>query len=236
MGGRTGFSDRREQASPLPPGPKNILREYLELILIFFVLFLFLRTFVFQQSEIPTGSMEDTILIGDYVLVNRFMYGPTLYDWERRWLPVREIRRGDVVVFKHPPEPEQDYVKRVVGLPGEIIELSDGYLYVDGEVVDEPYVRDIYRQADLKKDFGPVEVLPDHFYMLGDHRNKSRDSRYWEQVPRSLLKGRAFIVLFSTHAAPDADSPGRVTARALITKVYNLLFRSRWDRCFLGIR
>ena len=120
---------------------KGILRDYVETILICVIFVIFSRAFVFQQSKIPSASMMDTLLVGDYIMVNRFVYSPFDFGWERSLLPQRAVRRGDVVVFKFPPEPEIDYIKRVVGMPGERIELRDGHLYVDGEFLDEPTSR-----------------------------------------------------------------------------------------------
>ena len=122
------------------PQPKGFLRENYETSLICVLFVLFARTFVFQQSKIPTGSMEDTLLVGDYILVNRFQFAPAVFDWERALLPQRPIRRGDVVVFKYPRQVEVDYIKRVIGLPGEVVEIRDRQLIVDGRVIDEPYV------------------------------------------------------------------------------------------------
>jgi signal peptidase I len=132
-----------------------MVRELVETVLVCVVFVLFLRAFVFQQSEIPSASMETTILIGDHVLVNRFIYAPTSFAWERHLLPIRNIRRGDIVVFKHPPGPEQDFIKRVVGLPGETIALRNGTLLVNGVPVDEPYLDEAERFGTPRVDQGP---------------------------------------------------------------------------------
>jgi len=233
MGGRTGFADGRHDGVPDVPA-RGIVRDYVETILVCVLFILFLRTFVFQQSEIPSGSMEDTILIGDHVLVNRFLYAPTSFDWERRLLPRRAVRRGDIVVFKHPPQPEQDFIKRVIGLPGETLALRDGALWIDGRQVPEPYLAEAERHG---ASFGPVTVPPGHYFLLGDHRSRSADSREWGPAPEELLKGRAFLILFSTHAAPSPDRPpGQVTAGSLLRKIYDLAFHSRWDRCLRWLR
>ncbi len=213
---------------------RSVFRDYIETVLICFVLVIFLRTFVFQQSEIPSGSMEDTILVGDYILVNRFLYAPTTFDWESRILPIRPIRRGDIVVFKHPPAPEQDYIKRVVGLPGETVGVVQGRLLIDGRPLHEPYVNEQYLPSST---FGPVVVPTDHVFLMGDHRNRSSDSRDWGPARADLLKGHAFMILFSTRAEPDPDDvPGRITVRSTLRKFYNIVFRARWDRFFLVIR
>jgi len=234
MGSRTGFTDARAQEVEPVPASKGAVRELLETLLILSVFILFVRTFVFQQSDIPSASMEHTLLIGDHVLVNRFLYAPTSFDWERRVLPIRDIRPGDVLVFKHPPGPEQDYIKRVVALPGQTVALDHGVLRVDGLVVNEPYLTDRERSG---PSFGPVRVEEDSYFLLGDHRSRSSDSRVWGTVPRALIKGRAFLVLFSTDAAPrPGEVPGRVTPKTLVRKLFDLLFHSRWERCFTLIR
>jgi signal peptidase I len=217
--------------------PKPLLRDYIETILVCVIFVIFSRAFVFQQSKIPSGSMMDTLLIGDYIMVNRFVYSPRVFDWEESLLPLRSIRRGDVIVFKRPDEPEIDYIKRVVGLPGDIVELRNGYLHVNDEAIDEPYVPDKYRLRDDRRNFGPVEVLPEQYLVFGDHRNQSADSRYWGQVPRGLIKGRALLIWWS-YDEQDAkiymNLPQRL--RSWGSKVVHFFTRSRWGRCFNLIR
>lgn len=216
---------------------KPLLRDYVETILVCVIFVIFSRAFVFQQSKIPSGSMMDTLLIGDYIMVNRFVYAPRIFDWESSLLPLRQIRRGDVVVFKQPNEPEVDFIKRIVGLPGDIVELRDGYLYVNQQRVEEPYVQDEYRRQDPKKEYGPVEVRPDHYYVMGDHRNMSADSRFWGQVPRGLIKGRALLIWWSYEEQPGKiymSLPERLTSWG--SKILHFFTRSRWGRCFSLIR
>src|SRR5437868_8398731 len=132
----------RGQAYPMPTKPfrKSTVREYFESIVIAVVLALFIRTFVVQAFKIPTGSMEQNLLIGDHLLVNKFVFGATLSPGERAVLPMKDIRRRDVIVFKYPEDPERDFIKRVIGLPGETIELRNKRVYVNGQRLDEPYV------------------------------------------------------------------------------------------------
>lgn len=235
MGSRTGFSDRREYEDEPATGGKGAVRELVETILILALFLLFVRTFVFQQSDIPSASMQNTLLIGDHVLVNRFLYAPTSFDWERRFLPIRDVRPGDVVVFKHPPGPEQDFIKRVAGLPGQTLALRNGALLIDGLLVNEPYLSDYERT--YGGNFGPVRVDPDSYFLLGDHRSRSSDSRSWGQVPHGLIKGRAILVLFSVDSAPrPGETPGRVTPVTVFRKLIDLVFHSRWERCLTQIR
>jgi signal peptidase I len=233
VGGRTGFGDGREAAVEVPPA-KGILRDYVETILVCVIFVIFSRAFAFQQSKIPSGSMEDTLLIGDYIMVNRFVYGPTSFDWERRIFPQRDLRRGDVVVFKYPLEPEVDYIKRVVGVPGDIVEMRHGYLYVNGQKADEPFVSDAYRHGEMMR---PVRVDPGRYFVMGDHRDRSQDSRVWGQVPVELIKGRALLIWWSYEEdAADVDRRGVDRLRSMASKAVHFLTRSRWSRCFSLIR
>ena len=119
---------------------KSTLREYFESIVIAVILALFIRTFVVQAFKIPTGSMENNLLIGDHLLVNKLVFGPTRPGLERTLLPVGSIKRGDVIVFKYPEEPDRDFIKRVIGLPGETLEVKEKKVYINGTMLDEPYV------------------------------------------------------------------------------------------------
>src|SRR5262245_43018856 len=139
--------------------------------------------------------MEDTLLIGDYIMVNRFAYAPAPTALERALLPVREIHRHDIIVFKYPEEPEVDYIKRVVALPGETVEIHDGHVSRNGQPLKEDFILPKYQ--DSGNDWGPATVPPDAFFVMGDHRNNSKDSRYWGFVPRHFVKGRAFVIWWS---------------------------------------
>jgi signal peptidase I len=214
---------------------KGVLREYVEVILFCVIFILFARHFVFQQSEIPSGSMEDTILIGDYILVNRWAYAPVSFEWERALLPVKPIQRGDVVVFKQPQTPERDYIKRVIGTPGDTVEVTAaGEVFVNGSQLIEPYINPLYAAT---KPQPPTRVKPEHYFVMGDHRNLSSDSRDWGQTSVDLIKGRAFIVLLSTEPPNSGNRPSeQVTLKSLGVKLYKLVFHSRWDRALRPIR
>ena len=186
------------------PYRKSTAREYFESICIAVILALFVRTFIVQAFKIPTGSMENNLLIGDHLLVNKFVFAPTRTRLEDTLLPVDPIRRGDIIVFKYPEEPERDFIKRVIGLPGDTIELRKKRAYVNGTMLDEPYVRyllppdeDDGGDFDVRVQYGPVTVPPDHYFMMGDNRDNSQDSRYWGFLPREYIKGKALFVYFS---------------------------------------
>jgi len=190
VGSRTGFADGRAIAQDDPP-PKGILRDYAETILICVIFVVFTRAFIFQQSKIPSGSMEDTLLIGDYIMVNRFVYSPADSAWEKALLPVRDIKRGDVVVFKFPEEPETDYIKRVIGLPGDRVAIDHGRVMVNGKLLQETYVparfTDDRSQPEMK-------IPTNEYFVMGDHRSISSDSRDFGPVERGLIYGKAAFV------------------------------------------
>jgi signal peptidase I len=226
----------REEPRVDPPR-KGLARDYAETILICVIFVIFSRAFVFQQSKIPSGSMMDTLLVGDYIMVNRFVYAPTSFDWERVLLPSRPLRRGEVVVFKYPLEPEVDYIKRVVGLPGDVVQIKDYALHVNGELLDEPYINELYRNVG-NYDFGPETVEPGHYFLMGDNRSNSEDSRRWGQVPEALIKGRALLIWWS-YDEEETHSGYMSTAqrvRSWADKVIHFFTRSRWSRCFSLIR
>jgi signal peptidase I len=188
---------------------KSTLREYFESICIAVILAFFVRTFVVQAFKIPTGSMENNLLIGDHLLVNKFLFAPTLTSLENTLLPIDPIRRGDILVFKYPEDPERDFIKRVIGLPGDTLELRNKKVYINSQPLDEPYVRFLFPpdeggssapdvdDFDVRRTFGPITVPPDQFFMMGDNRDNSQDSRYWGFMPRDYVKGKALFVYFS---------------------------------------
>jgi len=228
---------------------KSTLREYFESIVIAVILALFIRTFVVQAFKIPTGSMENNLLIGDHLLVNKFVLGPSDSGLERALLPLGTIRRGDVVVFKYPEEPERDFIKRVIGLPGETIELKQKKVYVNGTPLDEPYVHFLeppgaadaaseVTSLDVRERYGPVTVPADRYFVMGDNRDNSQDSRYWGFLPRDYVKGRALIIYWSYEAErEDYEEAGAAdTVRALGSVFAHFFTKTRWDRMLHQIR
>ena len=226
---------------------KSTLREYFESIVVAVILALFIRTFVVQAFKIPTGSMEQNLLIGDHLLVNKFVFSPTATDAERSLLPVTSINRGDVIVFKYPEDPERDFIKRVIGLPGDVVEVRHKRVYIDGRPLDEPYVYDLrppsaaaspFGVADLREQYGPVTVPPSEYFVMGDNRDNSQDSRYWGFLPRDLVKGRALIIYWSYESGADklyATGSGSVIRR-LWSGITDFFTHSRWERFLHPIR
>ena len=223
-----------------PPFRKSTLREYFESIVIAVILALFVRTWVVQAFKIPTGSMENNLLIGDHLLVNKFVFGPA--GTERAIAPVRDPRRGDVVVFKYPDEPERDFIKRVIGLPGETLELRAKKVYINGQGLDEPYVHFIepasasqeVTSLDLRERYGPVRVPEGQYFMMGDNRDNSQDSRYWGFLPRDYIKGRALMIYWSYESGREDYLEEGVVARLrrLGSVVSHFFTKTRWERLF----
>ena len=231
------------------PYRRSTAREYFESIAIAVILARFVWTFVFQAFKIPTGSMENKLLIGDHLMVNKFVFGPGGSPVLKALLPMRDIRRGDIVVFKYPEDPERDFIKRVIGLPGETLEVRDKRVYVNGTRLEEPYVHYLepptgqseYQEVtslDLRERYGPVQVPADKYFVMGDNRDNSQDSRYWGFLPRSYVKGRALMIYWSYESeTEDYQQTGIVaTVKDLVGVVTHFFTRTRWSRMFHLIR
>jgi len=226
---------------------KSPAREYFESIVIAVILALFIRTFVVQAFKIPTGSMENNLLIGDHLLVNKFIFGPTPLAIGRAVLPVRSIHRGDIVVFKYPDEPDRDFIKRVIGLPGETIELRNKKVHVNGQALDEPYIHFLtppsndYQEVtsfDVRERFGPVTVPADSYFVMGDNRDNSQDSRYWGFLPRGHVKGKALLIYWSYESGREdyLDEGLGASIKRLGSVVTHFFTKTRWERLFQQIR
>lgn len=186
----------------LGSGRKSVLREYAEAIVVALILALFIRTFVVQAFKIPSGSMEPTLLIGDHLLVSKFAYGVRNPFSGQVWVGLGEPARYDVVVFKYPQNPAQDYIKRVIALPGETVEIRDKNVYIDGVALADPRAvfldAEVYSAARQPRDnFGPITVGADQLFVMGDNRDNSHDSRFWGTVETRALRGKAFVLYWS---------------------------------------
>ena len=259
----------REEAEDLPKGPpRSLVREYFESGAVVLVMAMFFMTFVAQAAEVPSASMENTVYVGDRFLINKFIFGP---GPALPFLPQREIRRGDIVVFKYPAEsvPSEKivqyktlFIKRVIGLPGETIEVKGRDVYINGQLIPEyrvesadcglgddkaelkrlkeerpnagePYT--VYyrsRTACGESRYGgeapngvrrPYRIPEGHYFMMGDNRENSRDSRYWGPVSRDLIVGRAMFVIWSSDLSAQRE-PG------VAGFVGGFFKNTRWDR------
>jgi signal peptidase I len=259
-------------AAWMPP-PKSIIREYFEQFVTTVIMALFLMTFIAQAVQVPTGSMQNNIHIGDHLFVNKFLFGrntPVIGPL----LPAREVRRGDIVVFKFPSDPTVNYVKRVIGLPGDEVTVRGTRVFINGqelpehrvgvalrgpehsfnqeEIVEPPpagatykayYDKDRLSEEGLETDaldsvsaiHGPVIVPPDSYFVMGDNRDNSQDSRYWGFVPRANVIGRALYVYWSFNRnQPDSDSEmGAPKSRNLLLDFFT---KTNWRRTGTAIK
>ncbi|MFV2073641.1 MAG: signal peptidase I [Thermoanaerobaculales bacterium] len=228
---------------------KSVAREYYEAILVAFILALFVRTFVFENFKIPSGSMEDNLLIGDHLVVNKFIFATNAGSILHKILPFRGPRRGDVVVFKFPEDPRRDFIKRCVAVAGDTIELRLKKLYINGELQEDSMVvhKDprVYTDSPgvplsnrIRDNFGPFTVPPDTIFCLGDNRDNSLDSRFWGPVPLSYVKGRAVLIYWSYEAGRnDWQWQGfGHRLKQLAGVFFNFFTKTRWEREFRLIR
>jgi signal peptidase I len=187
---------------------KSFWREWGEALFVAAILALIIRTFVIQAFKIPSGSMEDTLLVGDHLLVNKFVYGLQVPFSDSRILTLRHPQQGDVIVFEFPEDrnksyfQRRDFIKRVVAVPGDTVEVRDKRVYVNGKLYDIP--QEIHKEPGIipansnPRDFmAPVEVPPGQYFTMGDNRDRSYDSRFWGFVDESEIKGLAFILYWS---------------------------------------
>ena len=181
---------------------KHVIREYAESIVIAVVMALIIKAFVIQAFKIPSGSMIPTLKIGDHILVNKFIYGTKLPFTDRIIIPLKRPNRGDIIVFKFPDDEKKDFIKRVIGLPGDIVEIKGKGVYINGSPIDDSYAVHsdpvVYPSGIQPRDnFGPLTVPQDSYFVMGDNRDFSLDSRYWGFVKLNKIKGKAFIIYWS---------------------------------------
>jgi signal peptidase I len=184
------------------PKKKGALRENIEAIIVAVILALFIRTFVVQAFKIPSGSMKDTLLIGDHILVNKFIYGVKAPFIKKTIIPINNPQRGDIIVFEFPEDPSKDFIKRVIGIPGDTVEIRNKKLFVNGTLVEnshgvykDPKIYDARTQP--RDNLGPITVPKGKLFVMGDNRDFSYDSRFWGFVDIIAVKGKAFIIYWS---------------------------------------
>lgn len=226
------------------------VRVWVEAILVAVIFLKFANLFVLQTFYIPSRSMEDTLLVGDHLFVNRFIYGAEGGSPLAELLPHRPVRRGDVLVFRSVEDPAIDVVKRCVALAGDVVELRDQTLLIDGRPIDESayavYREDQEEELDprlesflrRRQSFAPLEVPEGHVFCLGDNRNHSNDSRFWGPLPIDHVAGRAWMIYWSYGGeTPDGTWPGLGPKLVQLARtVVGFPFKTRWKRTFEVVR
>ena len=221
------------------PKEQSTFREYFELIVETAIFVFFVITFVVQAFQIPTGSMEKTLLIGDFLLVNKFAYSHSPFPLERKILPTKKVKRNDIVVFKYPKDMTKDFVKRVIALEGDKVEIKEKQVWINDNPIIEDFKihndiqiykkNDYYRYDDYIRDnFGPVVVPYGHCFVMGDNRDDSYDSRYWEFLPLDYIKGRPWVIYFSYKAEKNAYL--KTSLRDRLAKLVSFIPEARWKR------
>jgi signal peptidase I len=208
---------RKKRFAP-PKQKKSAVRDWTEALIVAAVLALIIRTFVVQAFKIPSGSMEDTLLIGDHLLVNKFIYGMQVPGVDGRFLTIREPQRGDIVVFEFPEDRDKsfwkrrDFIKRIVGLPGDTLEIRDKQLLVNNQslVIPEAVFKDGTLLPGGRDNMPPIKVPAGHYFMMGDNRDRSYDSRFWGFVGNGEIKGLAFIKYWSWDSENFRPRWGRI--------------------------
>jgi signal peptidase I len=180
---------------------KQVLKEYLEAIITALLIALIIRAYVVQAFKIPSGSMIPTLLVGDHLLVNKFIYGIKLPFSDKKILVFKKPQRGDIIVFRYPEDPSRDFIKRVIAVEGDVVEERNKVVYVNGQPLNEPYVQHtdlrIKSPFEPRDNFGPYIVPKNKLFVMGDNRDQSYDSRYWGYVDLKDVKGKAFIIYWS---------------------------------------
>ncbi len=175
---------------------KSLFREWVESIVVALILAMVIRTFIIQAFKIPTGSMKQTLIEGDRILVNKFIYGAKIPFTTIRLPKFKDPERLDIIVFVYPEDKSRDFIKRLIAFEGETVEIKNGKIYINGEIIDDPAIRHIhyYNRGKFGKENQTFEVPEDSFFVLGDNSASSRDSRYWGFVPEDLLIGKSLVI------------------------------------------
>lgn len=193
-----------DEHAPAPPAKeKSKLREYAEALVFALLIALVVRALVLQAFKIPSSSMEKTLLVGDHIFVNKFLYGYHVPGTKGRTLMYREPRKGEIVVFEFPEDPSKDFIKRIAGVPGDVVEIRQKKVYVNGKPYDEPWVQYLDGPSTSdpltrgKDNMPPLRVPPGKLFALGDNRDRSYDSRFWGFVDYDAVVGKAMFIYFS---------------------------------------
>jgi signal peptidase I len=195
-------NDPQKEAAATAKPAKGKIRENLEALVIAIILALFIRTFVVQAFKIPSGSMQNTLLIGDYILVNKFIFGVKVPFSDVTVIPIKAPQRGDIIVFKYPEDPTKDFIKRVVAMGGDTVRIENKKVFVNGELQDHPRAihvdpRTFPKDFQPRDNYGPAVVPEGKLFVMGDNRDESNDSRFWGFVDVSAVRGKAFMIYWS---------------------------------------
>jgi signal peptidase I len=177
-------------------GKKKFIKEYIEPIVIAVLIALFIRAFVVQAFKIPSSSMEPTLLVGDHLLVNKFIYGIRIHYTDIKFFQYRKPQRGDIIVFIFPKDRKKDFIKRVIATEGEKVVIIHNKIYIDDKLIDDPWGHFTMPRSTIE-DYGPVKVPGDSLFVMGDNRDNSQDSRFWGFVRVNEVKGKALVIYFS---------------------------------------
>jgi signal peptidase I len=184
-------------------GKKRFIKEYLEPIVIAVFIALFIRAFIVQAFKIPSSSMEPTLLVGDHLLVNKFIYGIRIPYTDIKLFQYKKPERGDIIVFIFPKDRTKDFIKRVIGAEGEKVTIARNKIYINDKLIDDPWGHFTLPRSSIE-DYGPVTIPENSLFVMGDNRDNSQDSRFWGFVKLNEVKGKAFIIYFSWDSnAPD---------------------------------
>lgn len=218
----------------------SVGREYFELIAETLVYVFFVMTFLLQSFVIPTGSMQDNILIGDHILVDKVSYSPHFGALDSFMFPTKKIERGMIVTFKSPAEMEKEYVKRVIGLPGEKIKIQDKKVFIDGKELDEPYTffKDSNIERSYRDNFPEFNIPKGHYFCMGDNRDYSYDSRFWGPVPGINIIGKPWRIYWSFESTTEEYlTPGFWhKVKDFFKTIFNFFTKTRWNRTIKKIK
>lgn len=211
----------------------SLFREYYEAILIAVIFASFVKVFIFQTYKIPTQSMVPTLLVGDHLIVNKFSFREMGMGPFDALFPRKEIQRGDIIVFKYPRDPKVMFVKRAIGLPGDVIQGIQKTLYVNGTPLEDRWGRYLQKNGVARMSFGPIKVPDNAVFALGDNRDMSQDSRYWGPVPRDHILGAPWTIYWS-YEAPAYDPVANLGKKTknLFDVFIHFFTKTRWTRSF----
>jgi len=242
-----------ENIQEIPPQPqpaeqnqvarKSAAREWLESLVFSLIFVFFFTNFIAQATQVPTESMKPTILVGDHFFLDKFAFPANYPQFMNKVLPTREIRRGEIVAFKSPGDPKVPFIKRVIGLPGETLEIRDKTVYINGKELEESYKHfidpNIYERGSgipsdyiARDNFGPKVIPPNSYFMMGDNRDNSNDSRFWGVVDGKMVIGKPLFIYWS-YDAPPYDPRSKTIlehAQEYISVAVNFFSKTRWGR------